>query len=213
MSSSAATIAHDLQTVGVIALLPGELPAGRLLEIADALLAAPVLAVEVIPNGPRTIETVQGLRQRAGSHMLVGAGRVESTAELDAVIAAGAHFASSAAELRLPLLAHAKRRDFLYMPTVHAPGQALIAAHAGSYWQKIRDDIDVEGLEGLQERAAAAGYAIGFVINQIAAEDVGAAREAGAALVCVNDIYTDEEQSMADLITRARLARRVWLGG
>jgi hypothetical protein len=30
-------------------------------------------------------------------------------------------------------------------------------------------------------------------------------------MVFVNDIYTDEHQSMADIISRAREARRIWL--
>jgi hypothetical protein len=200
----------QLDTVGVIALLPGELPERRILEIVDALLAAPVPAVEIIPNGPRTLDTLETLRRRAGDLMLVGAGRVESLEELDAVMAAGAQFGSTSADFSLPLLAHARKHNFLWFPTVHAPGQTLIAARAGALWQKIRDDLDVEGLEGLQERADMAGYPVRYIVNQISADDVDAARAAGASLVCVNDIYTDADQPMADLITRARTAMRLW---
>ncbi len=192
---------------GFVVLLPGELPAGRVLEVTDALLAAPVAAVEVIPNGPHALETVATIRQRAGRHMVVGAGRVESVAGLEAVIQAGAQFASSASEFRLPLMAWAKRADFLYLPTVHAPGQTLVAHKAGCIWQKVRDDIDVEGLEGLQARAPAVRY----IINQISLTHTASALEAGARLVCVNDIYQDEQQPQRDIIRRARTARRAYL--
>lgn len=205
-AGDATTIRDRLDGLGIIALLPSELP--RLFEVADALLASPIEAVEIIPNGPSMRETVAAFRQRGGSHLLVGAGRVESVAELDSAIDAGAQFASSAAEFRLPLLAHARRRDFLYIPTVHAPGQALIAARAGALWQRIRDDIDTEGLEGLMERT---GDTVKYIINQVSVDYVDACFESHAALVCVNDIYVGPHQSMRDLIQRARDARRQYL--
>ena len=205
------SISSDFDFIGIIAILPGELPNNRVIEIADALLAAPILAVEIIPNGPATLDTVSTFRQRAGDNMLVGAGRVESPAELDAAIEAGAQFASSMADFKVPLLAHAKQQGFFYIPTVHSPGQTLFASKAGSIWQKIRDDIDVEGLEGMMERSQMVGYRPKFIINQLAIENIEFAAEAGAKLVCVNDIYLDANQPMDDIITRARLARSAWL--
>ncbi len=204
------TISSAFETIGVIAILPGELPLQRVNEIADALLAAPILAVEVVPNGPATLATVQLLRERAGDNMLVGAARVESVAELDASIAAGAQFASSMADFNLPLLAHAKKQGFFYIPTVHSPGQTLFASKAGSIWQKIRDDIDVEGLEGMTERSEMAGYRPKYIINQLDSDNIEFAAEAGAKLVTVNDIYLGPQQSQADIITRARNARSLW---
>lgn len=205
------SLEFDLATIGVVALVPGELPIERVHEIADALLASPILAVQVVPNGANTLDTLAALRQRAGEHMLVGADRVESNAEIDGAISAGAQFASSAAEYRLPMLAYARKKNFLYIPTVHAPGQTLMAYRAGSHWQKIRDDIDVEGLEGMTERCEAAGYHPKYIINQIEVDNVAAAFEAGAKMVCVNDIYVDEDQPMSDIILRAREARAAWL--
>ncbi len=211
MTNQAQNVANQLETAGFITILPGELPDNRVISIIDALLAAPVPAVEIIPNGERTLETLEAFRKRAGDHMLVGAGRVESEGQLQAVIDAGAQFASSTYEFRLPLLAAAKQRDFLYIPTIHAPGQALITRRAGVRWQKIRDDIDAEGLEGLQERADGIKYDIAFVVNQIPIENMEAAYEGGASLVCVNDIFLDTNQPMGDIITRAREARMAWL--
>ncbi len=205
------TLSTAFDTLGVIAILPGELPNDRVIEIADALLAAPILAVEIVPNGPATLDTVQTFRQRAGDNMLVGAARVESAAELDAAIAAGAQFASSMADFNLPLLAHAKKQGFFYIPTVHSPGQTLFASKAGSIWQKIRDDIDVEGLEGMTERAEMAGYRPKFIINQLDSDNITFAAEAGANLVTINDIYLGPDQPQSDIITRARAARSAWL--
>ena len=201
------TLASQFDRIGFIVLLPGELPIGRALEIADALLAAPVNAVEIIANGPHTLDTLAAFRQRVGAQMLVGAGRVESIPDLEAAQQAGAQFAASAAEFHLPLVGHARRRQFFYIPTVHAPGQTLIAHHAGCIWQKVRDDIDVDGLEGLQARAPEVKY----IINQIPIAHMAAAYAAKAYAVTVNDIYLGEQQSMADLIRRARRARRAWL--
>ncbi len=202
---------QNLATIGVVALIPGQLPFERVVEIADALLAAPILAVQVVPNGDSTGDTLRALRKRAGDHMLVGADRVESVAELNGAIEHGAQFASSAAEFHLPLIAAAKQQDFLYIPTVHAPGQTLMAYRAGSIWQKIRDDIDVEGLEGLLERSQMVGYRPQYIVNQIEIDNIPFAVEGGAKMVCVNDIYLDENQPMSDIILRARAARDEWL--
>lgn len=201
-------VSAQLPTVGVAAHLPGELPQDRVIEIADALLAAPLLAVEIIPNGPNTLDTLRTIRQRAGREMLVGAGRVESRAQLHAVMEAGAQFASSAADFKLPLMAEAKQLAFLYLPTVHAPAQALLARRAGATWQKIRDDVDVDSLEAIRERMPSGAHLIG---NQIETEWLDACYESGLALAFVNDIYLGPNQSMGDIITRARTARRVWL--
>jgi 2-keto-3-deoxy-6-phosphogluconate aldolase len=204
-------IEEKLQKIGLIVLLPGELPRETLVEIVDALLASPVEAVQIVPNGPNTIDTLQTFRQRAGDNMLVGADRVDTVEELHAVMQAGAQFASSLAEFHVPLLSYAKKNDFLYIPTVHSPGQTLLASRAGSVVQKLRDDIDVEGLEGLIERSEMANYAPCFAINQIATEFIDAAYDGGARIVCVNDIYSGEGQWIGDIITRARTARRIWL--
>ena len=205
------TISKQFDTIGVVALIPGELPHNRVIEIADALLAAPILAVQIVPNGNSTLDTLQTFRQRAGDHMLVGADRVESMAELRAVMDAGAQFASTSGEFEIKMLAHAKKHDFFFIPTVHSPGQTLLSFRAGSQWQKIRDDIDVEGLEGMMERSAAIGYRPKYIINQIELENIDAAYEAGAALACVNDIYLGPFQPMHDIISRAREARQIWL--
>ncbi|MGB1251609.1 MAG: hypothetical protein ACPG8W_13410 [Candidatus Promineifilaceae bacterium] len=205
------SISQQLDTVGIIALVPGELPHNRVIEIADALLAAPILAVQIVPNGNSTLDTLQAFRQRAGDNMLVGADRVESLAELQAVIDAGAQFASTSGEFEIKMIGHGKKNDFMFIPTVHSPGQTLMSSKVGCQWQKIRDDIDVEGLEGMMERNHAIGFRPKYIINQIALENIDAAYDAGARLTCVNDIYLGPDQPMHDIITRAREARQIWL--
>lgn len=207
MRKSAELVAEKLASLGVIALLPSELPYQRTIEIADALLASPIEAVEVVNVGDSTASTVQALQKRAGDLMLVGVNRTDSAETLQQAIACGADFASSSADFHLPLVAQAKQHDFLYIPTVHAPGQTLIAGRAGCTLQKIRDDIDHEGLEGLMERTQGR---VRYIVNQIPIEFVDAAIEGGATLVCVNDIYLDGQQPMGDIINRARAARRAW---
>ncbi|MCO5196293.1 MAG: hypothetical protein M9941_00780 [Anaerolineae bacterium] len=205
---SAEYVLERLPHLGIIALVPGEIPTNQVIAVADALLASPVEAVEIVPNGPNTLDTLDVFRRRAGQNMLVGAGRVETVEQLAAVIDAGAQFASSSADFMLPLMAAAKKRHFLYLPTIHAAAQALLAHRAGSLWQKIRDDVDAESLESIQERLPTE---ISLIGNQIPLDFIDAALESDLRLVCVNDIYLDAEQPMADIITRARAARQMWL--
>ena len=204
-------LTKQFESVGIIALVPGELPNTRLLEIADALLASPILAVQIVPNGPNTLDTVKAFRERAGDNMLVGLDRVETLVELYDAIEAGAQFASSGGDFHLPLFAYAKKNDFMFIPTVHSPGQTMLCSRAGALWQKIRDDIDVDGLEGMLERSAEMNYEPRYIINQIETGNIEAAFETGAKMVCVNDIYVDEDQPMSDIILRAREARSIWL--
>ena len=211
MSNHSKQIAERLAQAGFIVLLPGELAPDHVLEIADALLAAPTAAVQIVPNGPNTLDTLKAIRERAGDHMLVGAARIESEQELAAAISAGAQFGSSAADFNLPLLAAARKADFLYIPSVHAPGQMLVAHRARSPFLQLRDDIDVEGLEGLQERAAMIKADPCFVVNQVDLVNLDAVYDAGAGLATLNDIYMHPQQPMADIITRIREARAIWL--
>jgi hypothetical protein len=55
-----------LKNAGIVVALPGDLPLAAILPIADALLASPILAVDVAFGGDELPQLLHDLRQRAG---------------------------------------------------------------------------------------------------------------------------------------------------
>lgn len=212
-------VSHSQRTVerikqaNIVALLPGDLPHQAIISVADALLAAPVLAAEVYMAGAdddRHAHTViSDLRQRAGVHMLVGAGGVETTGQAIAAIAAGAQFIAST-RLETDVLAYCREQDVLYLPGVISLFAAQAAETAGC--PLIR--LTTGGADGPRYvatvRESVPGVGV-VVTGHIAVEEVGAYAQAGAlALMAAETLFTGPDQPMADLIIRARILQRAW---
>ncbi len=107
---------EQFKQVGVGAILPGELPLQSIVSVGDALLAVPITAVEV-QLGVNSNAIIQDLRQRARDNMWVGAGGISTIAEVDAAIAAGAHFVM-AVSLRPSLINYCRQRGVPVIPSV-----------------------------------------------------------------------------------------------
>ena len=76
MGSNITSTTQFICDEGLIAIVRGSVPAAKLLEIGDALLASPVLVMAVTINGTDALDAIALLRQRFGEHVLVGAGTV-----------------------------------------------------------------------------------------------------------------------------------------
>ncbi len=63
---------------GIVAIVRGDFPAQKVVEIGDALLAAPVLVMEVTLNTRGALELIGMLRARFGENMVIGAGTVRT---------------------------------------------------------------------------------------------------------------------------------------
>ena len=74
---------------GLVAIVRGNFPVQKLLEIGDALLASPVLVMEVTLNTTGALEGITIFRERFGDQMLIGAGTVRTVDQFDAALAAG----------------------------------------------------------------------------------------------------------------------------
>jgi 2-keto-3-deoxy-6-phosphogluconate aldolase len=66
-----------------------------LLEVGDALLAAPLPVLAICPGSREPWMAIGELRARFGDHMLVGAGMVAQATVLEAALTAGAQFVLS----------------------------------------------------------------------------------------------------------------------
>jgi len=118
-SESISEIAARIKEIGIIAIIRGSFSIEEMLGIGDALLAAPVLIMEVTLNTPSALDAIRELRDRYGENMVVGAGTVRTVEQLDAALDAGAQF-TVAPNLDLPSVARALERDVLHLPGVKA---------------------------------------------------------------------------------------------
>lgn len=81
-----------IKQIGIIAIVRGNFPLDEIIEIGDALLAAPVQVMEITMNSTNALSAISDLRKRYGENMLIGAGTVRTAAQLDEAVEAGAQF-------------------------------------------------------------------------------------------------------------------------
>ena len=117
-----------LQDLPLIAILrgirPQEVPAA-----ADALTGAGFRIIEIPLNSPEPLESLRHLAGRTG--LLAGAGTVLSTAEVEAVAAAGGRL-MVAPNADREVIAAAKRLGMVALPGVATPTEAFAALAAGA---------------------------------------------------------------------------------
>lgn len=89
-------IEGNLTRIGVVAALRCRAPLDTMLEVGDALHAAPTPAVLISPGSRDPWSIVAELRQRYGRSMAVGAGLLRYAGSVPAAIDAGAQFILSA---------------------------------------------------------------------------------------------------------------------
>jgi 2-dehydro-3-deoxyphosphogluconate aldolase / (4S)-4-hydroxy-2-oxoglutarate aldolase len=209
MGPNATKIAEFICKDGLVAIVRGNFPTSKLIEIGDALLAAPVLVMEVTLNTTGALEAIELLRNRYGDKLVVGAGTVRSVGQLREAIAAGAQF-SVAPNLDMETLDLAHSVDLLHLPGVFTPTEAQTAYAAGCKYVKLFPS-DVMGPRYLRAIRAPLDD-IGFIpTGGITPDNVGEYIRAGAVAVGLGSaLVTGPDQSMDDLISRARAIRTAW---
>ena len=119
-----------LAAMPLIAILRGVRP-GEVLAIAEALVDAGFVAIEVPLNSPDALDSIGRLAERFGERALIGAGTVMTTVEISKVRAAGGRL------IVMPhsdpaLIGETKRLGLISMPGVATPSEAFAALAAGA---------------------------------------------------------------------------------
>lgn len=192
---------------GLIAVVSAPVPGLDILAIGDALLASPILVMEIslaLPDAPAVIGQ---LRQRFGRHMLIGAGDVGRAADLASAGAAGAQFVMLSG-LDGALVAEAHAAGILAIPPVQTSDDVRAAAAVGC--RMVRGAGAVHLLTGWHQ----AWPGIDFIVSGDGVAQNGAAwRGTGACAVRVSaELFGGPPLTQARLITRARQLR-LWLEG
>ena len=205
-------MARRVQNDGIVAIVRGDFPAQKILEIGDALLAAPVLVMELTLNTPGALELIRMLRARFGENMYIGAGTVRTANQFDAAVAAGAQF-TVAPGLNPAVVTQACKADILHIPGVYTATEAETASAAGSRLLKLFP-ANIGGPAYLKALRAPLDDVQFVPTGGIGPDNAAAWASAGAAALGVgSSLVTGPHQPMADLIRRARALRQAWESG
>ncbi len=194
---------------GLVAIVRGNFPAQKLIEIGDALLASPVLVMEVTLNTTGALDGITLFRERFGDQVLVGAGTVRTAKQFHEALAAGAQFTVSP-NLDMATVEAALASDILHLPGVFTPTEAQQAFVAGCKLVKLFPS-EVVGPRYLKAIRAPLDDIQFIPTGGITPDNVGDYIRAGAAAVGLGSaLVTGPDQPMDDLIRRARAIRSAW---
>ena len=204
-----ATIIQKLQAAGIIVALPGDLPLATIIPIVDALLASPILAVDVAFGGDELPQLLHDLRQRAGDKLLIGVSGVETAVHLQSLPLHQIDYISSP-RLDDELHALCQNEAVAYLSGVISVWAAQAAQQKGCSAIRLRTGgpIGADYVRAMREVQPELGL---IVEAELAAEEVARYQQAGAdALLVGAPLFTGPNQTMADLITQARRFNRAW---
>lgn len=192
-----------LRQAGLIAIFRGAFTREQLLELADALVAGGVTALELTLNSADALSHLPRLKRHLGSRALVGAGTVRAASEVDAALDAGAAFLI-APTFDPASVTRAHARGALLLPGVFTASEAQAAWAAGCPLVKLfpADALGPSYLKALR----APLDDIGFVpTGGIQVDNLSAYVGAGAVAFGVGSaLVAGPEQSPDDLSVRAR---------
>ncbi|MEM7538466.1 MAG: bifunctional 4-hydroxy-2-oxoglutarate aldolase/2-dehydro-3-deoxy-phosphogluconate aldolase [Chloroflexota bacterium] len=203
-----------ISQMGIIGIVRGDFPLADIIEMGDALLAAPVLVMEVTMNTTGALDAISTLRARYGDNMLVGAGTVRTAAQVDAAVDAGAQFIVSPNFDRASVR-KSQQRNVAHLPGVFTGTEAQDAFAAGCPLVKLFP-ADFFGPPYIKALRAPLDD-IGFVpTGGINVDNIGEYAKVGAVAVGVGSSLIPkpgQAWSNADIITKARALRSAWESG
>ena len=209
---SAAEAATHVKKHGLIAIVRGDYTAQEIVEIGDALLAAPVLIAEVTLNSAGALNAIADLRDRYGENMLVGAGTVRTAAQFDEAVAAGAQF-TVAPNFDEETVRRAVEQDVLHLPGIFTATEAQTAIAAGSTLLKLFPS-DVMGPNYLKALRAPLSDVDFVPTGGIDVDNIGDYARAGAVAVGIGSaLIPKRDWSAQAIISKARALRAAWEQG
>ncbi len=203
------TIIEKLKEAGIVVALPGDLPLATIIPIADALLASPILAVDVAFGGAELLQLLHDLRQRAGDKLLIGVSGVETAVQLKSLQECPIDYISSP-RLDDALLVSCQSSRMAYLPGVISVWAAQAAQQKGCGSIRLRTG-GPGGADYVRAICEVQPDLSLIVETELTPDDVSRYQQAGAAaLVVGTPLFGGPTQTMADLITQARAFKQAW---
>lgn len=205
-----AVLRHIFQS-GIIATLPPTLPLQDIVKVGDALLASPVLSVQIAwQDGVEGV--IADLQKRANENMVIGISGIETAVQLEAALSTSPHFVVTNRYDR-DLAKRCQEANILLIPTLIS----IVAANA-AYQNGIRlVNMRTGGPQGStfieMVIKSIPGLHVAVEGNYTVVETTTYAKAGAAALFVEHAIYAGGDQTMADLITNARQIQQAWDDG
>lgn len=204
MSGNAARTAERIEQGGVVAILRGSFEGRALIEVAQAIAAAGVSAIELTLNSSDALRGIRELSRELGDSVLIGAGTVRSGDAAERAIEAGATFLVSP-HFGRDVSGAAHAADTLLVPGVLTPTEAQAAIAAGHRVLKLFP-ADVGGPGYMRSLMAPLDDARFVPTGGVGPDNARAYIAAGAVAVGVGSELTHD---YPDLDRVAEVARRV----
>jgi 2-dehydro-3-deoxyphosphogluconate aldolase/(4S)-4-hydroxy-2-oxoglutarate aldolase len=202
-------VIEKLKEAGIVVALPGDLPLAAILPIVDALLASPILAVDVAFGSTELPQLLHDLRQRAGDKLLIGVSGVETAVQLQSLPTDKIDYISSS-RLDDDLLLGCQTFGVAYLPGVISILAAQAAQQKGCSSIRLRTggSAGADYVRAIRQVQPDLGV---IVETELPPDDVHSYRQAGAAALVIGaPLFTGHGQTMADLITQARRFTQAW---
>jgi len=204
--------AARIRKAGIIAIIRGNYPVSRVVQIADALLHTGVTVMEITLNSKDALQAVAALQEHMQGQMCIGAGTVRTAEHVDAAIAAGAEFLV-APVFDSTAATRSQSYDLLYLPGVFTPTEAEQAFRAGCRLLKLFP-ADAFGPGYVKALLAPLDDLALVPTGGITVENVATYRRAGAVAVGIGSaLVRDPGQSVTDIHARAMALRQEWEWG
>ncbi len=199
-----------IEQSGVIAILRGDFGIGRILRIAETLVANRISILEITMNSTAALDAIRRLcRDFQPGELLVGAGTVRTLEQFDRALGAGAAF-TVAPNLDQRCVQQAERLEVVHLPGVLSPTEAEEASRLGSRLVKLFP-ADLLGAGYLKALRAPLDD-IGFVpTGGIGPENLSEYVRAGARAVGVgSSLISGPGQETTEIQARAQALRKAW---
>jgi 2-keto-3-deoxy-6-phosphogluconate aldolase len=198
-------LVQRIAQAGLVARLRSDQPVDLLLEIGDALLAAPVVVVEVPIEHPEAVAIMTAFAERFGDHLLVGAGIVTSMQQGTMALAAGAQFLCTT-RYSTELHQLAGRCGALYLPPATAPAAMPALAQMGVVM------ATASTVTWLADPVSSTAEMPGIIVHDVTPETLGACAATGATAAAIGDLlFPTAAWSMPTMIRTARHLRHLWM--
>lgn len=123
-------IESGIRAGGIVAILRGDYPASRLVEIGEAIARGGIRAIEITLNSRNALDGIGRLREQLGERAHVGAGTVRTPEDVDAAIAAGAQFLVSP-NFDADSVSRSRAANIPHLPGVFTASEVQAAFAAG----------------------------------------------------------------------------------
>lgn len=206
--SQAADTLRALLRHPLVAILRGVTP-DEVLDVAEVLIDCGLRTIEVPLNSPDPFASIEALARRHGEHIVVGAGTVVRTQDVQRCADAGARLVL-APNRDVGVIGAARALGLVSMPGVATPSEAFEALAAGAHALKLFP-ADVLGPASFSAWKAVLPAEVPlFAVGGVDASNLHLFRRAGAQGAGLGSALYATGRALADLRQRAKAVHSAW---